>query len=125
MKDTSLIRTILFNILVIITILFIYLFFFPKKSYIGQKINNKPTNDTDTTFKENIRNLKIASDVYFEENKENKVTIKKLKEENLIAEIIDSNGISCDEESYIDKCLYNLKKIKRTIKNKIKLQRQK
>lgn len=103
MKDTSIIRTILFNILVIITILFIYLFFFPKKSYIGQKISNKSTSDIDVTFKENIRNMKIASDVYFEDNKENKVTVKRLMEKNLIAEIKDSNGESCDTESYVEK----------------------
>ena len=103
MKNTSVIRTILFNVLVILTIIFIYIFFFPKKSYVNELLYKELKPDIDETFNDNINNMKIASDIYFENNSETEVTLDKLIEENLIAELKDTTGNACNKESYVKK----------------------
>ena len=92
--------TILFNILVILTIIVIFLIFFPKKSYIESKIEETPT--VEEVFNTNIEQIKTAGRKYFED-KEGKVTLEELEKENLIAEIKDSNNEACNKDSYIKK----------------------
>lgn len=103
MKNTNTIRTILFNILVILTILFIYLFFFPKKSYVNKVLDKELNPNVEETFKQNINNMKIAANLYFENSDSNKVTVKELINKNMIAELKDSQGQACSQESYIEK----------------------
>ena len=102
MKNSSLIRTILFNTLLILTLLVIYLLFFPKKSYVKEKLdNNNP--EVEETFNSNINNMKIASMNYFENNESNKVTLQELIDKNLLNELKDSKGSVCDTNSYSQK----------------------
>ena len=101
MEDTGLIRKILFNILVIITILFIYYLFFPKKSYVDDKLK-KLTSPNDTTIlNKNMTNMEIASKKYFEENEETKVTLQELIEKNILVND-DSNPSCSKDESYAE-----------------------
>lgn len=101
--SSSTVRTILFNLLVILTILFIYFFFFPKKSYTKEQLDIEVSPIIDDMFNQNINNMKIASKIYFEENEETKVTIEELKNKNLLAELKDSNNEACNKDSYIQK----------------------
>ena len=112
MKDSSLIRTILFNALLVLTLLAIYLLFFPKKSYIKDKLNIKDPK-VEETFNSNIDSMKVASINYFKTEKSNKVTLQELIDRNLINEIKDSTDSSCDSNSNIkredNKLIINLK----------------
>lgn len=101
MQDSRKLRTIIFNILVILTILFVYIFFFPKKSYVKEKLENNPI--VEETFKENINNMKIAGEAYFVNNDNGTITLQQLMDNNLIAELKDSNSESCNTSSYIEK----------------------
>lgn len=112
MKDSSLIRTILFNALLVLTLLVIYLLFFPKKSYVKEKLdNNNP--EVEEIFNSNINNMKVASINYFKIEKSNKVTLQELIDRNLINELKDSTDSSCDNNSYVkredNKLIINLK----------------
>ena len=109
-KDTKTIRTILFNVLVILTILFIYLKKKKKKSYVKEKLNNVTSPQVEETFNQNINSMKIAANRYFEENDKTSVTLKELIKNNLLVDLKDSNDSLCDtEKSYSelkDKTLY-------------------
>ena len=102
-KDSSLIRTILFNILVILTVLFIYFMFFPKKSYVKEKLDSELNPLAEETFNQNINSLKIAGETYFENNDNGKITLKQLRELSLLAELKDTTGKPCNEDSYVEK----------------------
>ena len=102
MKDSSLIRTILFNILLILTLLVIYLLFFPKKSYVKEKLENSNP-EAEETFNSNINSMKIASINFFENNESDVVTLQELIDKNLLTELKDSNNQSCDTNSYAEK----------------------
>lgn len=103
-KNNDLIKKILFNSLVILTIVLIYLLFFPKKSYIESKLNNELNPIIEETFKQNIKSMEIAANNYFSENKEGKITLKQLIDKNLLVDLKDSNGNICDSNnSYIEK----------------------
>lgn len=101
-KNSSLIRTIIFNILLILTLVFIYLLFFPKKSYVKTKLENKISPKVEETYNTNINNMKIASDAYFENNNVNKVTLEELVSNNLITQLKDSNDEFCSLNSYVE-----------------------
>lgn len=103
MEDNKIIRIVLFNALVILTIVFIYLLLFPKQSYISKKLTADSNLLEQETFEENINNLKIAAETYFENNDKNKVTLKELIEKNLSAPLLDKLGNSCNTESYAEK----------------------
>ena len=102
MENSKLIRTIVFNILVILTIVFIYLFFFPKKSYVKNKIDNGLTSIVDDTFFENINSMKIAGNAYFGDAT-GVVSIDELIDNGLLVELKDSNGEACFSSSYVEK----------------------
>lgn len=102
MKESSLIRSILFNILLVLTLLVIYLLFFPKKSYVKEKLEETDPK-VEETFNANINTIKIASFNYFKNNDKNKVTLQELIDNNLLTEIKDSNNELCDAESYAEK----------------------
>lgn len=102
MKESSLIRSILFNILLVLTLLVIYLLFFPKKSYVKEKYEEQDPK-IEEAFNSNIDTIKIASFNYFKNNDKNKVTLQELMDNNLITEIKDSNDELCDQESYTEK----------------------
>jgi len=102
MKDSSAARTFLFNILLILTLVVIYLLFFPKKSYIKAKYEEFNPK-AEETFNSNINSMKVASTKYFIDKKESKVTLKKLIDNNLITELKDSNEDTCDTKSYVEK----------------------
>lgn len=116
MKDSRKLRTIIFNVLVILTVIFIYLFFFPKKSYVKEKLENESNAIIEQTFKENINNMKIAGETYFDSN-DGTITLQQLMENNLIAELKDSNNEACDSSSYIEKS-DNIMKIHLNCKDK-------
>lgn len=103
MKDSSKIRTIIFNVLVVLTLLFIYMLFFPKKSYLSKKLNKELNSTVEKTFNQNVNAIKIAGEEHFKNNDNSKVTVKELIDENLLAELKDSNGNVCNNESYIEK----------------------
>lgn len=109
MKDIS--KVIIFNILVILTIVLIFLLFFPKKSYIAEKLNVNP--EVEETFKNNINSLKIASINYLEKNEKETVSLQELIDKNLLVELKDSNGNTCSNKSYAkkedNKIIVNLK----------------
>lgn len=94
--DTKLIRTILFNILVVTSLLFIYFMFFPKKSYVDNKLNNVVKKDTEEIFNQNMKNMEIAATRYFEENEKDEVTLEELINNNLLVDLKDGDGNSCD-----------------------------
>ena len=98
MKNSNLIRMILFNILIVITIVIIFLLFFPKKSYIETKL----TNDQDEVLVSNIKNIKIAAENYFENNEQKNTTLKELIDNNLINEVKDKDNNTCDVNSKIE-----------------------
>lgn len=119
-KYSSIIRTILFNILVILTIIFIYILFFPKKSYIKEKLDNglnienesneninekdnESNSEIESIFNKNINILKETGENYLIENKKTKVTLEELINNNLITDIKDSNNNSCSNTSYVEK----------------------
>lgn len=101
MKNSSLIRTILFNILIILTVLIIYLLFFPKKSYVREKLDKNP--NIEKTFNSNINSMKIAGLKFFTDNNSTKVTLQELIDKELLIELKDSNDSKCDLNSYIEK----------------------
>lgn len=101
MKDNRIIKLILFNSLVILTIIFIFLLIFPKKSYVESKLHQEVSYDE--TFNNNFNSMKIAAINYFEKNESSKVTLKELKEKDLTTELKDSDGENCDDESYAEK----------------------
>ena len=110
--ENKIIKTILFNILVVLTLIFIFLLLFPKKSYVESKINEETKEQTDTvqnnmvydeTFKNNFTSMKIASINYFEKNESKKVTLKELKDNEYLLELKDSEGVSCSNDSYAEK----------------------
>ena len=103
MENSKLIRTIVFNILVILTIVFVYLFFFPKKSYIKNKIDNGVNPIVDETFNENIYSMKIAGMAYFENKENGTATIQELIDNGLLADLKDSTQQSCYASSYVEK----------------------
>ena len=102
MKDSKKIRTITFNILVILTLLFVYFFFFPKKSYVKDKVDNLDPLVNDK-FKENINTMKIASDEYFSINENKTVTLQELIDQDLVIDLNDSKGEACSTTSYVEK----------------------
>ena len=102
MEDSSKARTFLFNILLILTLLFIYLLFFPKNSYIKAKYESLDPK-AEETFNSNINNMKIASTKYFIDKKESKVTLEELINNNLVTELKDSNDELCSKDSYVEK----------------------
>lgn len=99
-KYSHAIRTILFNILIILTILLIYFLFFPKKSYVKTILDNNKSSRIEETFNTNINNMKIASQNYFENNESNKVTLQELIDNNLLTNLKDSEENICDTNSY-------------------------
>jgi len=103
-KNSALIRNILFNILVVLTIILIYFLFFPKKSYVESKLNEELNPIKEETFNQNIKSMEIAASNYFNENNdESKVTIQQLIEKNLLVDLKDSANNICDKEkSYIE-----------------------
>lgn len=103
-KNSNLIRNILFNVLVILTIILIYFLFFPKKSYVESKLDNELNPIIEETFNQNTKSMEIASTNYFNEFKEEtKVTLKQLIEKNLLVDLKDSKGNVCNsDESYIE-----------------------
>ena len=121
MKNSKLIRTILFNVLLILTLIIIFLLFFPKKSYVEKKLNEQLDPVEEEVFNSNINTMRVASIKYFEENDSDKVTLKELKEKNLITDLKDNNDNTCDDSSYSEqddkkitiylKCSGNEKKI--------------
>ena len=96
-------KKVLFNALVFLTIIFIYMIFFPKKSYIQKKIDIELNPLIEETFNQNINSLKIAGETYFEKNNNSKITLKELKDKNLLAELKDSQGNICSDSSYVEK----------------------
>lgn len=103
MKDSSKIRTIIFNILVVLTLLFIYMLFFPKKSYLNKRLNKELNSTVEKTFNQNVNAIKIAGEEHFKNSSNSKVTVEELINENLLAELKDSNGNTCNNASYIEK----------------------
>ena len=100
MESTSLIRKILFNILVILTILFIYYMFFPKKSYVDDKLNKVTNPIVENTINDNMNNMEIASKKYLLESKDDTVTLQHLIDKKLLSKDDYKN---CDMESYAKK----------------------
>lgn len=103
MKNNKIITTIFFNVLVLLTIVFIYMLLFPKRSYIKEKLENSLDTLIEKTFEQNIVNMKIASETYFENNNQNKITLQELIDNNLSAELIDGSGHACSNASYVEK----------------------
>ncbi len=103
MGDSRKLRTIIFNILVILTLVFIYIFFFPKKSYVKSKVENGLNDIAESTFNQNIESMKISGNEYFASRENGTVTLQQLIDEGLSAELIDSKGESCNTASYIEK----------------------
>ena len=103
MKKKKIMKNILFNALVILTMIFIFLLLFPKKSYIESKLSKKEFVKYDETFINNLTNMKIASINFFEKNEKNKVTLKELIEKDLLPELKSTNGEICNIESYSEK----------------------
>lgn len=102
MKDSSVLRTVLFNALIILTILAIYLLFFPKKSYVKEKLEAEDPRVTET-FESNINSMKVASINYFKDNDKDKVTLEELINKNLLTELKDSKNNACSKDSYVEK----------------------
>ena len=103
-ENTKLIRIILFNILVILTILVIYIILFPKKSYVEKELtkNTKPLEEE--VLDKNINDMRIAAEEYFKTNEATGVTLKELQDANLLVDVKSAEGISCDaSESYVKK----------------------
>lgn len=103
MNDTRKIRTIMFNILVILTLVFIYVFFFPKKSYVKNKMEKGLEEIVENTFNQNMESMKISGKEYFSSRENGTVTLQQLIDEGLSAELKDSKGESCNTASYIEK----------------------
>lgn len=96
-------KKILLNILIILIIITIYLILFPKKSYLEKYIEDKKTPEIEEVFNANAKKFETASINYFDNSKNKKVTLKRLKEKNLITDLIDTTENPCDEESYAEK----------------------
>jgi len=94
-------KIILFNILIILTIILIYLLFFPKKSYTEKLLEKNP--EAEEVFNSNINSMKIAAINYFENNETEKVTLDELIKKELLFDLKDSNNNSCKKESYAEK----------------------
>lgn len=99
----NIIKIILFNILVILTIILIYLLFFPKKSYVDTLLDEQLNPTIEETFSSNINSMKIASINYFEKNENEKVTLEELIKNELLTDLKDSNKEKCDTDSYAEK----------------------
>ncbi len=103
MENTSIKNKILFNILVVLTILFIYFLFFPKNSYVKTKLDEELNPIIEESFSKNMNSLKIASVNYLDKNESESVTLQELIDKNLLVDLIDSNGNTCDTNSYVKK----------------------
>ena len=93
----------LFIILTILTIIFIYLLLFPKKSYVEIKLSEEINPIIEETFNENIESFKIAANSYFEKTESTEVTLQELIEKNLIVNLKDSTNKECFTESKVIK----------------------
>ena len=99
MEDTSFIRKVLFNVLVILTILFIYYMFFPKKSYVDDKLKKLTSPNDTASFNKNMTNMEVASKKYFLDKDTDKVTLGELIDNKYLVD--DSSNASCSkDESY-------------------------
>lgn len=103
-KNSTLIRNILFNTLVILTIVLIYLLFFPKKSYVESKLSDELNPMIEEIFNQNIKSMEIAANNYFSEfNEDTKITLKQLIEKKLLVDLKDSTGNICNsDKSYVE-----------------------
>lgn len=103
------IMDVIFNLLFITLFVFILLWLFPSKSFLAENANN--TNNginalTNQIFNQNITTMKEASISYFTTPRlpkkvgdSSKLTLKEMRDKNLLLSLIDKNGNKCDENS--------------------------
>ncbi|MBP3920893.1 MAG: hypothetical protein J6D28_04935 [Bacilli bacterium] len=105
MESTSLIRKILFYLLVVLTIVFIYVIFFPRRSYVDDRFNGELNSLVNDVFYQNINSMFIAGKTYFlNSDDKNSVSLGELIESNLLVDLMDSDNKMCDNDnSYIEK----------------------
>lgn len=119
---------IILKLLVAVIVVILIIWLFPTKGYINNQIDKKIGVSDNQIFTNNINTMKQAALGYYTGNrlpqndKTVKMTLKEMLEKNLITEITDNEGKSCDKEkSYIEvtkeKEDYKLK-VNLTCKNK-------
>lgn len=103
-------KNIILKILFIVLLIFLIIWLFPTKGYVKNLIDGKLGTSADQTFTNNINNMKTAAISYYNNNglPENegdtkKVTLAEMQEENLLVDVTDSEGKTCDtKESYVE-----------------------
>lgn len=96
-------KKILVTLLIILTIILMYTIIFPKKSYVETILDEELNPEIEENFNKNINTLKLASNEYFKENENKKVTLQELIDKNIITELKDTTNSTCDNKSYVEK----------------------
>ena len=94
------------RIFLIIVLIFVIVGVFPTKSFVKNLINNKLGVSANQVFNNNINTLKSAALSYYSgerlPEKTDRMTLKSMKEKELITDVTDSNGKRCDvNKSYV------------------------
>ncbi len=100
---------IILKLLVAVIVVFLIIWLFPTKGYINNQIDKKIGVSENQVFTNNLNTMKEAALGYYignrlpQTNKAEKMTLEDMIDKNLITEITDNNGKSCDtEKSYVE-----------------------
>ena len=99
-------KDLIMKILFIVIVLFLIIWLFPTKGYINKQIDKKIGVSENQVFTNNINTMKEAAlGYYIGKNlpqKETKMSLEEMLDKNLITELIDNNGNTCDtKKSYV------------------------
>jgi len=100
-------KDLIIKILFLVIVIFIIIWLFPTKGYINKQIDKKIGVSENQVFTNNINTMKNAALGYYiganlpQEN--TKMTLEEMLDKNLLTEITDNNGKTCDtKKSYVE-----------------------
>ncbi len=103
-------KNIVLKLLAIVIAIFIIIWLFPTKGYINSQIDKKIGTSENQVFNNNISIIKDAALGYYNGDRlpesdgdKKQMTLKEMLDKNLLTEIIDSDGKTCDTtKSYVE-----------------------
>lgn len=100
-------KDLIIKILFLVIVIFIIIWLFPTKGYINKQIDKKIGVSENQVFTNNINTMKDAALGYYigknlpQEN--TKMTLEEMLDKNLLTEITDNSGKTCDtKKSYVE-----------------------
>jgi len=100
-------KDLIIKILFLVIVIFLIIWLFPTKGYINKQIDKKIGISENQVFTNNINTMKDAALGYYVgknlPEKDAKMTLEEMLNKNLLTQITDSNGKTCDaKKSYIE-----------------------